>query len=330
MGMAEKSAARFNAVRFDFTAKQVASLTTGEVRAAMASGAFVWLDIEYVDAADARRILTDLEVPGNGMIDGLFNAEANTFLSRQEESLHLVVADCQIGADGTLTPEPVHVVMTQNYLLTLHDGPRAFMNMVRQEYASDFVRFAQSPSFLIYELWDHLVEHYVSVQERLESGVRDLQRQLFADDDEAVFKRVAAIGANLLHFRAVLAPARGVLTELSTRRSIFLSEATRAALANMVSVIDHVMQDVMVDRDILTQSLNLHMSMVSHRTNRIMGRLTLLSALFLPLTFLCGVYGMNFETFPELHWRYGYLFFWMVAGSIVGVLVWLMRHHKLL
>ncbi len=330
MGKPEHSGARLAAVRFDFAAKQLAALNAGEVRAAMASGAFIWLDIDYVDAAEARRLLADVGLPGEGLIDGLFNTEANTFLSRQEESLHLVIADCQIGAEGSLTPEPVHVVMTRHYLLTLHDGPRIFLNAMRREYASDFVRFAQSPSFLIYELWDHLVEHYAVVQELLEAGVRDLQRQLFADDDERVFNRVAAIGANLLHFRAVLAPARGVLTELATRRSIFLSEATQAALAHMVGVIDHVMQDVMLDRDILTQSLNLHMSMVTHRTNRTMGRLTVLSALFLPLSFLAGVYGMNFEIFPELHWRYGYLFFWLLVAGIVGTLIWLMRHHKLL
>src|SRR5579885_2433057 len=175
-------AARLAAVRFDFAAKQLAALNAGEVRAAMASGAFIWLDIDYVDAAEARRLLADVGLPGEGLIDGLFNTEANTFLSRQEESLHLVIADCQIGAEGSLTPEPVHVVMTRHYLLTLHDGPRIFLNAMRREYASDFVRFAQSPSFLIYELWDHLVEHYAGVQERLEAGVRDLQRQLFADD----------------------------------------------------------------------------------------------------------------------------------------------------
>ena len=86
----------------------------------------------------------------------------------------------------------------------------------------------------------------------------------------------------------------------------------------------------MVDRDILAQSLDLHMSMVTHRTNRVMNKLTIISAIFLPLTFLCGVYGMNFDRFPELHWRYGYEFFWGLTATIVTVLVFLLRRNRML
>ena len=90
------------------------------------------------------------------------------------------------------------------------------------------------------------------------------------------------------------------------------------------------MQDVLVDREILTQSINLYMSMVSHHTNRAMSKLTVISAIFLPLTFLCGVYGMNFAVFPELHWKYGYDFFWVTCATIVVVLLIVLRRHRLL
>jgi magnesium transporter len=72
------------------------------------------------------------------------------------------------------------------------------------------------------------------------------------------------------------------------------------------------------------------MSFVSHRTNRVMNRLTVVSVIFLPLTFLCGVYGMNFEILPETKWEYGYVFFWSLTLSIVGGLVLYMRKKELL
>lgn len=75
------------------------------------------------------------------------------------------------------------------------------------------------------------------------------------------------------------------------------------------------------EREILAGALNLYLSMVSHRTNRIVNRLTLLSAIFLPLTFLCGVYGMNFRILPEIEWQYGYLFFWVLVAVITGSLL---------
>jgi magnesium transporter len=98
----------------------------------------------------------------------------------------------------------------------------------------------------------------------------------------------------------------------------------------MVGTIERVLQDVLVDRDILSDSLNNYMSMVAHRTNKVMGKLTVVSVIFLPLTFLCGVYGMNFEVLPELKLEWGYYGFWALAGVIVLGLIAFMRRIKLL
>jgi len=138
------------------------------------------------------------------------------------------------------------------------------------------------------------------------------------------------VGADLLHFRKVLLPARATLADLSTRRTQVISEVTQRFLGNMVGSLDHLLQDMLVDRDILSDSLNLYMSMVGHRTNKVMKKLTVVSVVFLPLTFLVGVYGMNFEILPELKWRYGYGYFWaLVALTVVG-LVALLRRSRLL
>ena len=133
-----------------------------------------------------------------------------------------------------------------------------------------------------------------------------------------------------MHFRKVLLPARTVLTDLATRKSLFVSEATQAFLSNMVGTVERVLQDLLVDRDILSESLSLYMSMVGYRTNRIMSRLTVVSVMFLPLTFLCGVYGMNFEVLPELKWQHGYALFWTVVTAIVISLLVVMKRNRLL
>jgi len=138
------------------------------------------------------------------------------------------------------------------------------------------------------------------------------------------------LGADLLHLRKVVLPARAVLTDLSTRKSPFVSEATQPYLGNMVGTIERVLQDVLVDRDILSGALNNYMSLAAHKTSRTMSRLTVVSIIFLPWTFLCGVYGMNFDVLPELHWEHGYLYFWSTAGLVVLGLLWLMKRNKLL
>jgi magnesium transporter len=157
-----------------------------------------------------------------------------------------------------------------------------------------------------------------------------VQRGLTGDVDEVIFQEASELSSDLLQLRKTLLPARAVLTELSTRKSAFVSEATQPFLGNMVGTIERVLQDVLVDRDILSDSLNNYMSMVAHRTNKVMGKLTVVSVIFMPLTFLCGVYGMNFEVLPELKLQWGYYGFWILTGVIVLGLIGFMRKIKLL
>lgn len=318
------------AVDFDFESKVDREIGLDEVQAAVGDRRFVWIDVSATDAAEARSLLRSLGLLAEEVIEAALHNEPSTQHARYESYIHLVVSGCrQRGAKFEL--ERVDAVIGERFLITIHRGPVEFMNAVRRDYKSDFRKFARSPSFLIYEIWDHLIENYLTVQKLMEERVELLQNELRSDRvDDAVFKRLSELGADLLHFRKILLPARSVLMDLSTRRSLFISEATQSFLANMVGTLEHVLQDLLVDRDILSESLNLYMSMVSHRTNQVMKRLTVVSVVFLPLTFLCGVYGMNFEVLPELQWRYGYAFFWAVAGAIVTLLLLLMRRARIL
>jgi len=169
------------------------------------------------------------------------------------------------------------------------------------------------------------------MQKLMSERVEQLQGALHSGKvDDLVFARISQLGADLLNFRKILRPARALLNDLSTRRSLFISEATQRFLGNMVGSVDHVLQDMLVDREILSESVNLYMSVVSHRTNQIMKKLTVVSVVFLPLTFLVGVYGMNFEVLPELKWRFGYLYFWAVVAAIVLGIVRVIRRGRLL
>jgi magnesium transporter len=317
------------AVAFDFQRKEESAVAVGDIPEAMAAGRFVWLDVDATDPPEARDILRGFSIV-EAVIDAALTAEPATQHARYEQFLHLVVSGCrQRGEHFDL--ERVDVIIGESFLLTVHRGPVVFLESARRDYRSDFVRFAKSPSFLLYELWDHLLDNYLSVQKCMEERVEALQNELRQDEvDDAVFGRISELGADLLHFRKILLPARAVLTDLSTRKSIFISEATQPFLGNMVGTVEHVLQDLLVDRDILSESLNLYMSLVSHRTNQVMKRLTVVSVVFLPLTFLVGVYGMNFDVLPELRWRYGYALFWALVVVLVVGLVWLLRRARLL
>ena len=316
-------------IAFDFGAKQAPAIGVHEVAAAMERGNYVWINVDLSRADEAKALLAGLGLCSPEIVEDALTRDDATQLARYDDYLHLVLAGCRLNGKA-FDLERVDAIFGERYLLTLRRGQPAFMKEVRRHYRNDFVRFATTPSFLMYELWDHLIDDYLSVHKAFEDRVERVQRALVGEVDEAVFQEASELSSDLLQLRKVLLPARAVLTELSTRKSAFVSEATQPFLGNMVGTIERVLQDVLVDRDILSDSLNNYMSMVAHRTNKVMGKLTVVSVIFLPLTFLCGVYGMNFEVLPELKWEWGYYGFWTLACVIVLGLMAFMRRIKLL
>ncbi|MSP15369.1 MAG: hypothetical protein EXR73_01940 [Myxococcales bacterium] len=314
---------------FDFEKKADDSVPPESARALIDAGRFIWLDVDMTDGDAARALLAPLALIPEDLLEDALDENPTTHLSRFESCLHFSLTGCHLFDDG-LHDERVDALVGEHFLLTLHRGRASFLESVRKHYRDDFVRFAHTPSFLLYELLDQLIENYQEVQQKLEDRVKRVQGELVGEGDDSVFQRVSALGANLLHFRTLVVPTREIVAELSTRRSPFVSESTQRFLANMVFSLERVLQDIIADRDILNDSVTLYVSILGHRTNLVMRKLTIVSVIFMPLTFLCGIYGMNFEFIPELRWRYAYLGFWGVTATVVVGLLLLMRRHRML
>jgi magnesium transporter len=317
------------AVSLNFAAKRLTDITPADAKTEMLEGRFVWIDVNLERADEARALLDGLGLCPPEVVEDAFTRDPATQIARYEDCLHLVLAGCRL-TGRAFDLERVDVVIGERMMVTLRRGPTEFMNAVHRDFRGDFARFAQSPSFLLYELCDHLIDNYLKVHEAFDARVESIQRTLSGDVEESIFKEVSQLSSDLLQLRKVVLPARAVLAELATRKSAFVSEATQPYLANMAGTVDRVLQDVLVDRDILRDSLNNYMSMVAHRTNKVMSKLTIVSVIFLPLSFLCGVYGMNFEVLPELKWSWGYGAFWSAVAVIVATLLVLMRRAKVL
>jgi magnesium transporter len=316
-------------VSFDFASKELGAPSMADLRGAMDEGKFCWVDVDITDVDVARKTLADLGLCAPEIVEDSLSRDPATQIARYDDYIHLVMSGCRL-VGHKFDLERVDAIVGEKFLLTLHKGQPVFLEAVRKAYRADFLRFAKSPSFLLYELWDHLVENYLAVHRVFEDRVEDVQRRLTGVVEEKVITEAGDLTSDLLHLRKVVLPARAVLTELSTRRSPFVSEGTQPFLGNMVGTVERVLQDVLVDRDILSNAINNYMSMVAYQTNKVMNKLTVVSVIFLPLTFLCGVYGMNFDWIPEKGLKWGYPAFWVVCFVIAGALAWLLRRNKLL
>jgi magnesium transporter len=311
---------------FEFEPKRERLVSIDTALASIREGRFLWIDIEVSDVAAARSTIARLRLLTDDELDAALTQDPGTQLARYDDYLHLVVTACRLsGLHFDL--QRVDVIIRSNYLLTLHRGPAGFLDAVRRTYRGGFHKFARTPSFLVFELWDHLIENYLDVQKQFEERVGLLQAELVKNVDDQTFERVSELGADLLHLRKVLLPARSVLNELSTRKTPFVSEMTQPFLANMMGTLERVLGDLIVDREILSESVNLHMSIVAHRTNHTMKYLTIMSAVFLPLAFIVGFFGQNFDNLPLLReWMHSDVLMWVMivlcVSTPTGLIYW--------
>lgn len=306
-------------VEFDFENRRERTIPMEEARAACDKGLCCWIDVDLGDGRIAEKALRQMGVNDVAIEEALTHPRGGRY-DVYDKCLHAALAAPRF-ANGRLSVSYVDLVIGERFIITLHRGRVDFLEQMRRSYQHFFITFAETLGFLLFELWDRLIDSYRKGLLKLEDEVEQIQSCILGELDDSIFQRVAEVTQNLLTLRKNVLADREVLQELALRRSRFVSPSTQPYLSNMVGTLERLASDLRTEREILAETLNLYLGIVSHRTNRIINRLTLLSAIFLPLTFLCGVYGMNFRILPELEWEFGYLFFWVLVVLITGGLV---------
>lgn len=314
-----------NVVEFDFASKSDRVADAAALDGWRDKPLYWWIDLVPEGAAETERLLRQLGV-NEQVIEGVVGADVDGRYAVYEDCLYFSVTETTL-RDGRLVTSLADVVLGPKFLVTVHRQPVGFLDHIRRTYREDFRQFAKTPGFLLYEIGDHLVDAYRRSLREFSAAVELVQASLFGPVDDAIFHKVSDLTTDLLAFRGIMRTSRELLHQLSTRRSPFIPETTQPFLATMAGTLDRLSDDLLTERDTLTESLNLYMGMVGHRTNRVMSRLTTLSIIFLPLSFLCGVYGMNLKI-PEAEWEHAYLAFWIGVSAIVGVLLWVMKRQK--
>jgi magnesium/cobalt transport protein CorA len=317
---------------FDFHDRSRGSLLPAEIRGAIDRGRFVWLDVDValIEEGSLEATLPPQVCPGVDFRQ-LMDDHANRWssspdaLRRTDRVLHLTfLGGATCGPDDP--GERLDVVIGEGFLVTVHRGPNGVLDAVQRHYGHDFEQHAATPSFLLYEICNEQVEQFLTVKTRLEDEVEDIRRALADQVDQTAFAAVASVSAKLLTLRRRVLPVRRALEELTSRKTVLVSEATLTYLTGMIHSLERLLSDIAADREILETALNLSLTVMSHRTNQTMNRLAVVSTIFLPLTFICGVYGMNFEAMPEVDWAHGYIYFWILSACITaGVFVFLRR-----
>jgi magnesium transporter len=218
--------------------------------------------------------------------------------------------------------EQVSLIFGSNFVISFQEDKEGdVFNPVRERIrnAKGLIRKMGS-DYLAYSLIDTIVDHYFLILERLGDQVELLEEELMAHPTDRTILRIQAIRNEIVFVRRVVWPLREVVSSLGRREFSLIKETTEIYLRDVYDHTVQIMDTIETYREVISGMLDLYLSSVSNRLNSVMKVLTIIATIFMPLTFIAGIYGMNFKYMPELEWRWGYPGVWMVIICI-GVLM---------
>lgn len=215
--------------------------------------------------------------------------------------------------------EQVSLVFGEHFLLSFQENGSDVFEPIRERLRTGKGRLRQlGVDYLLYSLIDAVVDRYFVLLETLGERVETLHDALLAEAKPELIKEIHAVKRELLFLRRVVWPLREVISGLQRMDAPLVSDATKPFLRDVYDHVIQIMDTIETLREMASGMLDIYLSSVSYRLNAVMKVLTVITTIFMPLTFIVGIYGMNFEHMPELSWAWGYPLVLLVMGAIAG------------
>ncbi len=219
-----------------------------------------------------------------------------------------------------ISVEQVCFVLSKNFVITFQEGKQGdVFEEVRERLRRSKGKSRKSKAdYLFYELLDAIVDNYFVILEKVGNELEELEDDILKNKKNAVLHELHNLKSEILLVRKSIWPLRDALTKTEREENSLISKSTRIYLRD---TIDHAIQEIETIetyRDLLASLQDLYLSTLSNKMNEVMKLLTIITTIFIPLSFIAGVYGMNFKHMPELEWQYGYfliLFIMLVIGG---------------
>ena len=227
---------------------------------------------------------------------------------------------------GIVVSEHISIVMGNCFLITFQERPGDVFEPVRERIRKQKGRVRNAGiDYLAYTLLDTIIDNYIYIIERIGEQVEDIEDQILDNPDKSALSGIYTHKRELNYLRKSIRPAREFILQLSRYETELIHTDTRPYLKDLLDLSTQAVEIIDTYRDMLTDHLEIYNTLVNNRLNEIMKVLTIFSAVFIPLTFIAGIYGTNFEYLPELRFRYAYYIFW---GVLVVVALTMLRFFK--
>jgi magnesium transporter len=213
---------------------------------------------------------------------------------------------------GEISAEQVSLVLRSNAVLSFTEKEKGAFTPIQERLRSGKGRLRKmGADYLAYTLLDIIVDHYFAILEKLSEKIEELEEKLVTNPTTPILQKIQNLKREMIFLRKWVWPLREVISSLERGESSWIQEGTRFYLRDVYDHTIQVMDTVETFREVLSGMMDIYLSSINNRMNAVMKVLTIIATIFMPLTFLAGVYGMNFKHMPELEWQWGYPLLWV-------------------
>lgn len=286
-----------------------------------------WIDIEGVHDVNV------LEKLGNHygfhplILEDILTTDQRPKIEDLGEYIYIVLKMFYNGGDNEVVTEQISLILGQNFVVSFQEGIEGdVFTPVRERIKTNKGRIRKlGADFLAYALIDSIVDSYYVILERIEEKIETLEDDLVVQPSSSTLESLHSLKREMILLRKSVWPLREVINSLLRKESPLIQDSTIIYLKDIYDHTIQVSEIIETLRDILSGMLDIYLSSVSNRMNEVMKLLTIIATIFIPLTFIAGVYGMNFKYMPELEWPFGYF---MVLAVMLGVLIFMLGYFR--
>jgi magnesium transporter len=264
------------------------------------------------------------------LLEDILHTEQRPKLEDHEAYLFVVLKMLYYNGEAReIQAEQVSLILGSNFVISFQEREGDVFKYVRERIRNSKGRIRKVGSdYLAYALIDAIVDNYFIILEKLGETIESIEEELVTSPTPETLQTIHHLKREMIFLRKSVWPLREVISALDRGESPLIQESTDIYLRDLYDHTIQVIDSVETFRDMVSGMLDIYLSSVSNKMNEVMKVLTIIATIFIPLTFIAGIYGMNFQYMPELGWRWGYPLVWFVMGSILITMMVYFRRRK--
>ncbi|MCL6472265.1 MAG: magnesium/cobalt transporter CorA [Firmicutes bacterium] len=288
-----------------------------------------WINVDSAQDVDVVEKLGNCYGIHPLVLEDILNTDQRPKLEDYGDYLYIVIKmlyyrNCRKG----IIAEQISLILGPNFLISFQEGIEGdIFDPIRERLRVGNSRIRKmGADYLAYALVDSVVDSYFGILEGLGDDIEALEDELVTNPDRETLHTIHDLKREMIYLRRSVWPLREVINSMGRGESLLIHESTKLFLRDVYDHTIQVIDTVETYRDMLSGMLDIYLSSVSNRLNEVVKVLTIISTIFIPLTFLVGVYGMNFKYMPEISSPYGYPAVWIVMVLVaIGMLIYFRR-----